>query len=635
ALTIAKSITLGGTYMEVGDVVEYSYVITNSGNVELAGPFTVVDDKIADIDPVDGPLAVGASVTVTATYTITAEDIEAGEVTNTAYATTEYGDDTVTSNEDSATAVLQLDEPSITITNDADRATFGNVGEVITYSYVVTNNGDVTLTNVIVIDPLTGTETNIGTLEPGESKTVTGTYTVTSEDFVRGFIENTATATGTAPDNSTVTASDDERVEAVVSEIVANDDRITGIKGADGGIAVVNVFKNDSLNGRPISPEEVILTLLEGNEYLVLNPDGSVDVKPGTPEGEYELVYQICEVGNPGNCSTATVIISVNPPTIDAVDDDFGTHKVSYRGQLGNILDNDLLNGEKMDANLVNYQIIDAAGLQGLIIYQNGDFEVIGGLNAPGTYILQYRVCEILNPTNCDTAFVIVIIEADEVDLSVTKTSFGVELFEGDEFEYEIVVSNLGDTDATDVSVVDDLPAGITYLGSLITQNPDNLTVNTSAFNSQVVWTIPSFPAGSSITIRLRVRANDVVGGVEQVISNLVTVTSTEADSNTDNNSDRDANVVKPFFIPNVITPNGDGINDIWRIKGINKFVKRRIVIFNRWGDHLYEKDNYQNDWSANGIVSGTYYYIVWTEDRSGRTHEYKGWIQVIREEKQ
>ncbi|MFC3417881.1 hypothetical protein [Algoriphagus hitonicola] len=55
-MTIAKSITAGGTYDAGGDLVEYSYLITNSGKCGIAGgPFTVTDDKIATIAPVDGP----------------------------------------------------------------------------------------------------------------------------------------------------------------------------------------------------------------------------------------------------------------------------------------------------------------------------------------------------------------------------------------------------------------------------------------------------------------------------------------------------------------------------------------------------------------------------------------------------
>ncbi|MFN3998758.1 MAG: hypothetical protein ACK4HU_13130, partial [Algoriphagus sp.] len=104
ALTIDKNITAGGTYSAVNDVVSYEYVITNSGNVELAGPFAVADDRIANIPSGTGPLAPGASVTVTATYTISQADLNAGSVTNTASASTTYKNETVTSNTDTETA---------------------------------------------------------------------------------------------------------------------------------------------------------------------------------------------------------------------------------------------------------------------------------------------------------------------------------------------------------------------------------------------------------------------------------------------------------------------------------------------------------------------------------------------------
>jgi gliding motility-associated-like protein/uncharacterized repeat protein (TIGR01451 family) len=522
--------------------------------------------------------------------------------------------------------------PSISITNDADRPIYGAIGEVITYSYVVTNNGDVTLTNVIVTDPLTGTVTNVGTLEPGASATITGNYTVTQEDLIRGFIENTATATGTAPDNSTVTNNDDERVDAAFSPIVANDDRVEGINGADGGKGVINVFENDSLKGRPVSPQEVILTIVKGNEYLVLNPDGSLDVKPGTPAGSYELIYQICEVANPGNCQSATVTVTVTAPTIEARDNSFGSFPVSYGGLVGNILGDDSLNGRPLNPEDVNYEILDLDGLQGLIIYPNGDIELLPGVNPPGVYVLTYRICERNNPTNCDTATITITLVADQVDLAVTKTSFGVEIFEGDEFEYEVVVRNLGGTNATDVRVTDELPVGVSYLSSTIVSNTSNLNISTAVNGSVITWTLTAFPADATFTIRLRVRADDLGGDTQKSISNVVKVIASEEDKNPLDNVATDVNLIKPFFIPNVITPNGDGINDLWRIKGLNKFESNRVIIFNRWGDHLYERENYQNDWAATGIVSGTYYYILWTKDKSGKEQEFKGWIQVIKE---
>jgi hypothetical protein len=75
------------TYSAVGQTITYTYKITNSGNVTLAGPFTVSDDKLGTISPCgSGPWAPGASTSCTATYTVTSADLTAGSITNLATA---------------------------------------------------------------------------------------------------------------------------------------------------------------------------------------------------------------------------------------------------------------------------------------------------------------------------------------------------------------------------------------------------------------------------------------------------------------------------------------------------------------------------------------------------------------------
>src|SRR5207249_4954331 len=82
-LTLAKSAS-PSTYSSAGTVITYTYKITNSGNVTLAGPFSVSDDKLGSIDPCGtGPLAPGASTSCTATHTITQADLDAGSITTT------------------------------------------------------------------------------------------------------------------------------------------------------------------------------------------------------------------------------------------------------------------------------------------------------------------------------------------------------------------------------------------------------------------------------------------------------------------------------------------------------------------------------------------------------------------------
>ncbi|WP_373396566.1 hypothetical protein V8V91_17680 [Algoriphagus halophilus] len=133
-LTLDKQVKSGDPYSAVGNVVVYDYVITNSGNVTLDGPFSVSDDKIAGIADVNGPLAPGASVTATGSYTISQTDIDAGFVTNIATAS----GNGVVSNSDTET-VNATQTPSIEIVKSATPSTYNAAGDVITYTFDVSN----------------------------------------------------------------------------------------------------------------------------------------------------------------------------------------------------------------------------------------------------------------------------------------------------------------------------------------------------------------------------------------------------------------------------------------------------------------------------------------------------------------
>ncbi|OFX69879.1 MAG: hypothetical protein A2X12_11910 [Bacteroidetes bacterium GWE2_29_8] len=68
--------------------------------------------------------------------------------------------------------------------------------------------------------------------------------------------------------------------------------------------------------------------------------------------------------------------------------------------------------------------------------------------------------------------------------------------------------------------------------------------------------------------------------------------------------------------IPQIISPNGDGVNDFWIIPDIDYFKNSNVKIFNRWGSLVYEKNTYVNDWNgisdkSEDLPDGTYYYII------------------------
>jgi gliding motility-associated-like protein len=89
------------------------------------------------------------------------------------------------------------------------------------------------------------------------------------------------------------------------------------------------------------------------------------------------------------------------------------------------------------------------------------------------------------------------------------------------------------------------------------------------------------------------------------------------------------------LFIPNGFSPNGDGKNDVWFIKGLPKDTK--VTIFNRWGNKVYQKDGYDNTWDGRPNVSGTlgtdklsqgtYYYII--EFNDGKTQNANGFVVI------
>lgn len=80
--------------------------------------------------------------------------------------------------------------------------------------------------------------------------------------------------------------------------------------------------------------------------------------------------------------------------------------------------------------------------------------------------------------------------------------------------------------------------------------------------------------------------------------------------------------------IPNVISPNNDGKNDVWEIINIEYHPNTFVQIYNRWGVLVYENANYMNTW-AGDVEDGTYFYIVVLEDP--KYGPYNGTVTVMK----
>jgi uncharacterized repeat protein (TIGR01451 family) len=193
----------------VGETVTYTYTVTNTGDVILNN-VSVTDDKLGVVTLLDTTLDPDESTTGTATYTATIDDV--GELTNIAVAAGDPADESGTVQaQDEATVTIAA--KSISIVKIASTESL-QAGGTITYTYLVTNTGSVTLYNVTVADDkLVGVEIVLAktTLEPGENTTGTAQYLTTSADV--GTLTNIATVTGEPGDeSSSVQAQDDATV---------------------------------------------------------------------------------------------------------------------------------------------------------------------------------------------------------------------------------------------------------------------------------------------------------------------------------------------------------------------------------------------------------------------------------------
>lgn len=79
---------------------------------------------------------------------------------------------------------------------------------------------------------------------------------------------------------------------------------------------------------------------------------------------------------------------------------------------------------------------------------------------------------------------------------------------------------------------------------------------------------------------------------------------------------------------PNIITPNGDGINEFLAFKNLQYFKNNKLWIYNRWGTQLYQNADYKNDWTGKDYSEGTYFYIL---DIPDKNQTLKGFFESIK----
>ncbi len=336
----------GSGDVSLGDTLTYTITATNTGNQTLNN-VTVSDDLTGD-STACATLAPGATCVLVVNYVVTQADVDAGQITNTG---TADSDETPPVDDPE---IVPVPTPGMSIVksntiSDPDGSGDVSVGDVVTYTYTVTNTGSATLTGVTVTDDLLGAAVlsdvgadGVGVLAPAAVETATLTYTIQASDLGTSIV-NIATAdsdqTGPVTDTNTIivpTPAELTMSKTVVASVDASGvvTAVYTIEVSNSGGASGSYDVTDTIT----VPAGVTATLTSGPSYSG-EADGTDGTQPGTftiaggtivtgeslASGEteswtYTLTYDADVTAVPdGGCDTTTpdVITVDNSASID------------------------------------------------------------------------------------------------------------------------------------------------------------------------------------------------------------------------------------------------------------------------------------------------------------------------------
>uniref|UniRef100_UPI0037C6CBEA beta strand repeat-containing protein n=1 Tax=Salinibacterium sp. TaxID=1915057 RepID=UPI0037C6CBEA len=227
-----------GATGRAGDIVNWTYVFTNDGNVSLTG--VALADAVSGVGApaytwagTIGTLAPGQSVTGRAQYTLTQGDVDSGSVSSLVTGTGQVPSGGAPATASAPATVAITPNPALVLVKAQSLVVAGQNGEgdLVTYDFEITNSGSVTLTEVTIVDalPAVGAIGYIwpgvdGVLRPGQSATATASYRLSQDDVDRGFVDNRATVTGLPPtgpaasaDSNTVTTVTENQVPSIAT----------------------------------------------------------------------------------------------------------------------------------------------------------------------------------------------------------------------------------------------------------------------------------------------------------------------------------------------------------------------------------------------------------------------------------
>jgi uncharacterized repeat protein (TIGR01451 family)/gliding motility-associated-like protein len=238
-----------------------------------------------------------------------------------------------------------------------------------------------------------------------------------------------------------------------------------------------------------------------------------------------------------------------------------------------------------------------------------------------------------INPSNCNPIVAIYFPVSVSVcsDIAIGKTVNNPTPTIGENVIFTVTTINIGTSDFQHVSIDEMLPSGYSYVISTTTSGNYN--------SSTGVWNLPVLAAGTTETLTLTAK----VKGTGDYLNIASLNASTPTDPNPDNNRAEAAVAPTGVIIYNAVSANGDGINDYFKIEGLEHYPDNTVEIYNRWGVKIYETSRYgANDnvfrgisdgrttvQKGNIVPAGTYFYILRYQTNAETRIEKSGYLYV------
>ncbi|WP_172838044.1 Ig-like domain-containing protein [Stenotrophomonas sp. LM091] len=271
----------------------------------------------------------------------------------------------------------------------------------------------------------------------------------------------------TVCDTGTVTVT----VTAGEPGVDAEDDRV---EMPQDGVIEIDVLGNDRVNGTPIDPDTVTVSITAPPPY------GTATVLPRARirfaalanfSGEQRFDYQVCDIADPAMCASATVTVVVDPNVLTLTDD--AVTAETSAPLVINVLANDSARTAPLDPGSLQ---IAVAPTHGSVACANGSCTYTPAANFAGTDSFRYRVCDVSIPTPlCAEANVAVTVAGQQAVLRLTKVAGKRSAQIGDLVRYTVTIDNVGEVDANGATLLDTLPPGFTFVrGGFAVIDADN-----------------------------------------------------------------------------------------------------------------------------------------------------------------